>query len=352
MTKKWPLYTGILYIILFTTAFIEQKKAAPRKAGLKTVILDAGHGGAKPGARGWNGYWEKDITLAIALKLENEIRKRNPELVIYQTRTDDSDIDNRWRPVFANEKNGDIFISIHCNSVDGYRLEKELVDSTEKTRIVKNPDGTKDTLYEMVPVYKNVKKPKEARGLETYVWNPAHNSIKVQAAQKSIADKENEEILADSNYKEKYGGGLDINSEEFKIKATLRTKKYFRRSVMLASLVQEEGANAGRNDRNVKQRGEGIWVLQATNMPSILVETGYLSHPEEEAYLASEEGQQEMAEIVARALSRYKKDLEAQAQAPAEESNGPAPDSNKTPGNKEPAALAQNNAFKPEEETE
>jgi N-acetylmuramoyl-L-alanine amidase len=329
MTRKWLFYTGIFALVFIVTAF---NKRQPEVAGLKTIIIDAGHGGAKPGARGWNGYWEKDIALAIALKLEKEVNKRMPDVKIYQTRIDDSDVDNRWRPIFANEKNGDIFVSIHCNSVDGYRLEKELVDSTEKMRVVKNEDGTRDTVYEWVPVYKQVKKPREARGLETYVWNPAHNSIKVQAAQKSIADKENEEILADPNYKEKYGGGLDINSEEFKIKATLRTKKYFRRSVMLASLVQEEGANAGRNDRNVKQRGEGIWVLQATNMPSILVETGYISHPEEEAYLASEAGQQEMAEIIAKALQRYKQELENQGKNEGGEQNGPpAPENNGNP---------------------
>ncbi len=316
MTKQWCTVLLVSCILVLSAAFTLPAKKSSKTPAFDVLILDAGHGGSKPGAKGWNGYWEKDITLAIALETEKEIKKIIPDLKIIQTRTDDSDVDNRLRPIIANENKGDVFVSIHCNSVDGYLLEKEVVDSVEKTRIVKNDLGGKDTITEMVAVYKNVKKPKGARGLETYVWNPAHQGIKLKAAGKSIADKENEEILNDPEYLEKYGGGLDINSPEFNNKAFLRVKKYFSRSVQLAQLVQEEGANAGRNDRSVRQRGEGIWVLQATNMPSILVETGYLSHPEEEAYLASVEGQKEMAGIIARAIKRYKEFLETQQQAP------------------------------------
>lgn len=314
MTKTWCTVLLVSYSLFVCAAFTIPVKNKNANNAFDVVILDAGHGGGKPGAKGWNGYWEKDITLAIALETEKELRKLLPDIKIIQTRTDDSDVDNRLRPIIANDNKGDIFVSIHCNSVDGFLYEKEVVDSVEKTRIVRNEIGGKDTLVEMVAVYKNVKKPKAARGLETYVWNPAHQGIKLKAAGKSIADKENEEILNDPDYIEKYGGGLDINSPEFNNKAFLRVKKYFQRSVKLAEFVQEEGATAGRNDRSVRQRGEGIWVLQATNMPSILVETGYLSHPEEEAYLASPEGQKEMAGIVARAIKRYKEAVESMPQ--------------------------------------
>lgn len=324
MTKPWCTVLLVSCILVLSAAFTLPAKQSSKTPAFDVLILDAGHGGSKPGARGWNGFWEKDIALAIALETEKEVKKLIPDLKIVQTRTDDSDVDNRLRPIIANENKGDVFVSIHCNSVDGYLVEKEVVDSVEKTRIVKNDLGGKDTITEMVAVYKNVKKPKGARGLETYVWNPAHQSIKLKAAGKSIADKENEEILSDPEYLEKYGGGLDINSPEFNNKAFLRVKKYFSRSVQLAQMVQEEGANAGRNDRSVRQRGEGIWVLQATNMPSILVETGYISHPEEEAYLASPEGQKEMAVIIARAIKRYKEFLDTQQQQPVPgNENGP-----------------------------
>jgi len=336
MTKKWCAVLLVSYISFVSAAFTWPGKNITQNNAFDVVILDAGHGGSKPGAKGWNGYWEKDITLAIALETEKELRKLLPNIKIVQTRTDDSDIDNRIRPTIANDNKGDIFVSIHCNSVDGYLYEKEVADSVEKTRIVKNDLGGKDTITEMVAVYKTVKKPKAARGMETYVWNPAHQGIKLKAAGKSIADKENEEILNDPDYIEKYGGGLDINSPEFNNKAFLRVKKYFQRSVKLAEFVQEEGANVGRNDRNVRQRGEGIWVLQATNMPSILVETGYISHPEEEAYLASEEGRKEMAGIVARAIKRFKEAVEAMPQPPATNENTP-PQNNSGAFNNTPA---------------
>jgi N-acetylmuramoyl-L-alanine amidase len=347
MTKKWCTVLLVSYLWVLLAAFTSPENKNVKTDAFDVLILDAGHGGSKPGAKGWNGYWEKDITLAIALETEKEIKKLLPGLRIIQTRTDDSDVDNRLRPVIANENKGDVFVSIHCNSVDGYLTEKELVDSTEKTRIVKNDMGGKDTITEMVPVYKNVRKPKGARGLETYVWNMAHNSIKIKAAGKSIADKENEEILNDPDYKEKYGEGMDINAPEFINKALLRTKKYFRRSVKLAEMVQEEGANAGRNDRAVKQRGEGIWVLQATNMPSILVETGYLSHPDEEAYLASAEGQHEMAGIIARAVKKYKDFLEALQKQTGENENG-----QNTPPAQTPANTPNTNMNKEEDELE
>lgn len=351
MTKKWCTVLLVSYALVLSAAFTYPGNKQEKTAAFDVLILDAGHGGSKPGAKGWNGYWEKDITLAIALETEKELKKILPGVKIIQTRTDDSDVDNRLRPIIANENKGDVFVSIHCNSVDGYLYEREVVDSVEKTRIVKNDTGGKDTLTEMVAVYKNVKKPKQARGLETYVWNPAHQSIKIKAAGKSIADKENEEILNDPEYIEKYGGGLDINSPEFNNKAFLRIKKYFSRSVQLAQMVQEEGANAGRNDRAVRQRGEGIWVLQATNMPSILVETGYLSHPEEEAWLASKEGQAEMAGIIARAIKRYRDFIEAPIPPPSGNSENSPPGNNGN-NNSAPALPAKTEMNNEEDETE
>jgi N-acetylmuramoyl-L-alanine amidase len=164
--------------------------------------------------------------------------------------------------------------------------------------------------------------------METYVWSSEKGNQKIQA----VAAKENKAIFADPNYRKNYGGGYSINSPEFIAKAKLKTKKYFTRSTTLANYIQDEGANAGRNDRNVRQRGIGIWVLQATAMPSVLVEMGYITNPEERDYLNSEEGQQQQADIVAKAIKKYKDELEAQ-QVPNSEpsSNDSVPSQDSTP---------------------
>ncbi len=307
--NKYFITIGILFLTSTIVSFTNPNWKNPSKT-VKTIILDAGHGGHDSGAEGWNGYYEKDIALGVALKTEKAINKLMPDVAVHLTRKTDVFVELKRRADFANELKGDVFVSIHCNSVDGYSTKKEVVDSVQKTKIVKNALGGKDTITEKVAVFKNVKYPKDAQGMETYIWNLANNNIKVKALKKSIAEVENAQIMLDTNYKEKYTGGLDINSTEFLAKASFRTKKYFVRSQKLGELVQTEGTKAGRNNRKVKQRGVGIWVLQATNMPSVLVETGYISHPDEEAYLVSNAGQEKMAYIIANALLKYKLDLE------------------------------------------
>jgi N-acetylmuramoyl-L-alanine amidase len=113
----------------------------------------------------------------------------------------------------------------------------------------------------------------------------------------------------------------DINDPEFKAKSLLWTKRFFNKSLLLASLVQEEVARNGGLDRGVKQRNEkGIWVLQATAMPSILVETGYITHSSDEAYLNSKKGQDEMADAIVKAVKRYR---DAGAAQPVSQSANP-----------------------------
>lgn len=115
----------------------------------------------------------------------------------------------------------------------------------------------------------------------------------------------------------------NINDPEFKAKSLLWTKKYFDKSLLLASMVEEEFSKAGRLSTGVKQRTwEGIWVLQATAMPSILVETGFITNREEEEYLNSEKGQDEVAENVLAAIKRYKSTLEANNNTTSKTGNG------------------------------
>ena len=140
--------------------------------------------------------------------------------------------------------------------------------------------------------------PSKAKGTETYIWG-AHKS-----EEKELAVRENAPMLAEENFEQNYGG-IDPNSPEFIALSLLKTKQYFKRSATLAGYVQDEFVKVGRVDRDVKQRGVGIWVLQATAMPSVLIETGFISNPEEEKYLNSQEGQNELSECIIRALRKY-----------------------------------------------
>ena len=117
----------------------------------------------------------------------------------------------------------------------------------------------------------------------------------------------------EANYKETYGA-VDINSPEFVAMALLKTKQYFKRSATFAGMVQDEFVKVGRVDRDVRQRGVGIWVLQATAMPSVLIETGFISNPEEEAYLNSKEGQEEISRCIIAAMKNYIAWLEKKAE--------------------------------------
>ena len=149
-----------------------------------------------------------------------------------------------------------------------------------------------------VPIYKSYKVPCTRAGTETYIWAVD----KYEEKQKSVSARNDDD---DQIEHDSLGGYID--SPESKILASLRTKKYFNQSLSVASFVEEEFKKLGRNSFGVKQRNnQGIWVLQATNMPSILVETGFICNPEEEDYLNSDKGQNELTYAMMRAVLRYK----------------------------------------------
>jgi N-acetylmuramoyl-L-alanine amidase len=123
--------------------------------------------------------------------------------------------------------------------------------------------------------------------------------------------RENAPMLAEENYKDKYGD-IDPNSPEFIALSLLKTKQFFKRSATLSGMVEEQFEKVGRTSRGQKQRQVGIWVLQATAMPSILVETGYITDRSEEDYLNSKSGQQEIAQCITAAVKNYVSWLEKQ----------------------------------------
>ena len=275
--------------------FTASNTAAQQKAPLRTIIVDAGHGGKATGAKGTFSY-EKDICLDIALKLGKKLETEFPDLKILYTRTADVYTDNRWRADFANSNKGDLFISIHVNAAPKIRHSKFVGYKTQVYYTGKGKKRKKHT--RRVPRYNVYYTDNPSMGTETYIW----------AADRS--DEKEEFIGADVNSPEVEDSteyAPDITDPEFKAKALLWTKRYFDKSYMLASFVEEAFIGEGRFSRGVKQRNEkGIWVLQATSMPSILVETGFITYKQDEEYLNSEKGQDEVAENVLTAVKKYK----------------------------------------------
>lgn len=303
----------LIYCLLGTGFFVvvSSYRTAPAtpntvKPGIKTIIIDAGHGGHDPGAHG-DYSTEKKVCLAIALKLGQQLEEEFPDIKIYYTRTKDTYPAIKARADFANSKKGDLFISIHANAAPRIRHSKFIGYKTQVYYTRKGKKRIKHT--RRVKKYKVTYTDNPSRGTETYIWAADRSKIKGDFVTERMA----EEVNDSTEY------APDINDPEFKAKSLLWTKKYFTKSYLLANLVQEEMAKNGRLNRGVKQRNEkGIWVLQATAMPSILVETGYITHSADEAYLNSKKGQEEMASAIVNAVKRYRAASTAQ---PVSQSN-------------------------------
>jgi len=286
-----------------------------KKPTLKTIVIDAGHGLPNSNAEGVYSY-ESALTLAIGLKIGERLKEVLPDCNIIYTRTDENlpnglkeiKAANRWRADFANENHGDLFISIHVNDMEP-RYQRKIEGYRNETYTVTVGKGKKKKRVEKtrsVPVYKSYKMPCDRSGTETYIWAVNKYDQKQNAVGLRNDDDQFGEHDSAGNYSE---------SADAKILASLRTKKYFDQSLAIATFVEDEFKKVGRNSYGVKQRNsQGIWVLQATNMPSILVETGFICNPEEEDYLNSEKGQNELSYAIMRAVLRYKQFLDTGGQ--------------------------------------
>jgi N-acetylmuramoyl-L-alanine amidase len=284
----------------------------PHKA-LRTIIIDAGHGGKDQGAPGLIST-EAQICLEISMKLGKEISKQIPGVKVLYTRTkdvlpgddpNDKDKANRWRAAFANSSGADLFISIHCNSIGrapGGWYEKKIIAYNYKYSYV-GKGKKKRKVTTKIPVYQPYYVVNTTTGTETYIWNARETSHKASniGNQGEFSSEEDSTITIPEN---------DPVINALKL---LYTKKYFKNSLLFAELVQTEFTNAGRINRGVKQRSEkGIWVLHATGMPSILIETGFISNKEEEEYLTSDKGQDQIVDNIISALKNYMSSLEKQ----------------------------------------
>lgn len=261
---------------------------------LKTIIVDAGHGGSDVGARGVYST-EKDISLTIALLVGKKLEDAFPDVKILYTRKGDTYPGIKERAEFANQNNGDLFLSIHVNAGAKIKHSKFIGYRTQTYYTGKGKNRKKRT--RRVPRYNVTYSPNPSHGTETYIWAADRTQAKSEHVAERFSDRHVSEL--DSL--------PDMEDPEFKIKSLLWTKKYFDKSLLLAELVEKEFVDGGRFSRGVKQRNEkGIWVLQATAMPSVLVETGFISNKVEEDYLNSKVGQEAIANSVVNAVKQYR----------------------------------------------
>jgi len=284
---------SLIAIVLF--AFVN-KIPVKQKQTLKRIVIDPGHGGADYGAHGKYSN-EKDIALAVALKLDSLIQEEMPDVEVYMTRTTDVFDNVKVKASKANAAGGDLFISIHCNDAPPTRHSELIGYKTVKYK------RKGKTYTKKVPQYHTYTVESPAKGTETYIWGVDKNDNKTQAL------RENESLFMDSSLAKEMKD-FDPYDPAKQVMYSLKMQQYFDRSYNLALTVEDEFKKVGRVSREAKQRQKGIWVLQAVAMPAILVETGFISDPEEEDYLNSQRGQQEIAGCIVNALKRYRISLE------------------------------------------
>jgi len=251
------IYKAILFSLFIVTTTISSSAGGVKDGKNWVIVIDPGHGGRDPGALGAISR-EKDINLAISLKTGEYIERNIRNVTVIYTRKDDSFVELIDRPKIANKANADLFISIHTNSINS----------------------------------------KNVMGAETWIMGYAKDQANLE-----VAMKENSVMLREDDFSTKYEG-FNPNSSESYIMFSLTQKVFQAESTDLASKIQTEfRERVNRNDRDVKQAG--FWVLYTTKMPSVLVETGFITNPTEEKYLNSKEGQDYLASAIFRACRDY-----------------------------------------------
>jgi N-acetylmuramoyl-L-alanine amidase len=251
------IYKTILFSLFIVTTTISSSAGGVKDGKNWVIVIDPGHGGRDPGALGAISR-EKDINLAISLKTGEYIERNIRNVTVIYTRKDDSFVELIDRPKIANKANADLFISIHTNSINS----------------------------------------KNVMGAETWIMGYAKDQANLE-----VAMKENSVMLREDDFSTKYEG-FNPNSSESYIMFSLTQKVFQAESTDLASKIQTEfRERVNRNDRDVKQAG--FWVLYTTKMPSVLVETGFITNPTEEKYLNSKEGQDYLASAIYRACRDY-----------------------------------------------
>ena len=257
--KRYYFIFLALFLLFLANDILAQKSV------VQSIVLDAGHGGKDPGALGTGRYpkTEKQIALDVTLKVGKYLEEAFPEMKVIYTRTGDTFPTLKDRTDLANNSNADLFISIHCDAF------------------------TKSS----------------AKGSSSHVMG-----LRYTEANLRVAQKENAVIYLEDNYLANYDG-FDPNSPESIIAFSLSQTTYLDQSILIAQKIQEQFRDrVKRTDRGVKQTP--LWVTRATSMPSVLIELGFISNPDEEDFLNSDNGQSYMASAIFRAIKEYKKELE------------------------------------------
>jgi N-acetylmuramoyl-L-alanine amidase len=291
MVKKLKYFALLIGVASLFAAFTHSKK--DKSNSIRIIVIDPGHGGKDPGCSGASNK-EKDISLAVALKLGKLIEENLKDVKVIYTRTTDIFVDLEDRAQIANKAKADLFISIHCNAAGKAVMIKDPKTGKKRAKTYKNKKGK----------YVVVEKPNPIHfGTETYVMG-----LKNEEGKMRVATRENSAILLEDDYEKKYAG-FDPESEESYIIMSNYTSAYVIQSASLAMKIQDEYTKkAGRIDKGVHR--QSIWVLWRTAMPSILTEIGYLTNPLEETFLASTSGQDYLAKSIFRGLRKYKDDVE------------------------------------------
>ena len=266
----------IKFFFIITLFFFALTPNAQIKNNTKpfVVVLDAGHGGKDPGRPTSYGYKEKDIVLDIVLQVGMNLESVEDILVVY-TRKSDIFLELRERASIANKVDADLFVSIHCNAHDS-----------------------------------------QAHGTETFVLGLHRNDSNFR-----IAQEENEVIFLEENYEKNYEGFNPSSPESF-IALTLLQEDYLDQSILLATTIQTNFTEKlNRKNRGVKQAG--FWVLHNTYMPSVLIETGFITNKKEGDYLNSKLGKQEISKSISDAIINYKSNLNADTLTQVDETSAP-----------------------------
>jgi|TARA_B110000914_G_scaffold30304_1_gene23005 N-acetylmuramoyl-L-alanine amidase len=255
----------ILFLLFFLFLSNNSANAQLNKNILNTIVIDPGHGGKDSGTMGTKRYkkYEKHIALAVSLKLGEYISNEFPDINVIYTRKTDIFLELNQRTELANNSSADLFISIHC---DGFTNS--------------SPSGASVFVMGMSKLKANM----------------------------DVAMRENSAIYMEDNYQQKYEG-FDPKSQESYIVFSLMQNTFLNQSLKIAEEVEKEfSTRANRKSRGVKQAP--FYVISRTNMPSILIECGFLTNPKEEDYLHSEIGQDYIASAIFRAFRTYKKSVE------------------------------------------
>lgn len=276
--RVYSLYIYLLLSIFALTAVSQydaEAQSSSSKLGLKTIVIDPGHGGKDPGAPGkTSATSEKHIVLKISKLFGEKIKQAYPDVKVLYTRDSDKFIGLHERAMVARRNNADLFVSIHCNSVAS----------------------------------------KSAYGSSVHILGQRSDNSKNKTdyfeRNMSVAQQENSVIILEEDYKTKYMD-FDPNSPESYISHQLQWMAYYESSLLFASEVVDHLIKAPLRPRRAVIDQDIFQVLVETNMPSVLLELAFISNPTEYEYLASTKGQEEIAQRLFDAFKSYKTKYDA-----------------------------------------